>query len=379
MKRKKSATFFLAILLVLGLAIEPTTADAAEEGYKDEVVFEDKTSDFKTMWRDDGTGTAPIKEGYVFGGWYIDNEDGMKEALSVDEAKNLADGGSSEVVYAKYVPSYVLSVKVQHEENTSYGDEQSASVRIISSIDSKNYQKVGFDVYINNNPNNKLKHDSDGDGIRDSELETTTVYTGLIVGDEVENPRMPQTIFGTQSEYLSVWKLTGTPDQYDAKIIKVTPYWYTMDGTKVSGLSKFVHIEDGYKEYVNIPINLTTGEGIAAGQLQMKYDPTILKLAESSEGITYEKAVEFDGVFKASEMAYHDDGNGTITFVGNAETVNTLKNADDIFANIRFQIVDTSKYPDTASENFLTFQVDGEYFCDWDEKDVKVNAWDIQH
>ena len=95
--------------------------------------------------------------------------------------------------------------------------------------------------------------------------------------------------------------------------------------------------------------------------------------------MVYDKAVEFDGVFKASEMAYHDDGNGTITFVGNAETVNTLKNADDIFANIRFQIVDKSKYPDTTSENFLTFQVDGEYFCDWDEKDVKVNAWDIQH
>lgn len=378
MKRKKTAAFFLAILLVLGLTIEPTTADAAEEGYKDEVVFEDKTSDFKTMWKDDGTGTAPIKEGYVFGGWYIVNEDGMKEALSVDGARNLANGNSSEVVYAKYVPSYVLSVKVQHEENTSFSDKQNASVRIISSIDSKNYKKVGFDVYINNNPNNKLQHDSDGDGTRDSELETTTVYTGLIVKNE-EKPRMPQTIFGKESEYISVWKLTGTPDQYDAKIIKVTPYWITMDGTKVSGLSKFVHIEDGYKGYVNIPINLTTGEEIAAGQLQMKYNPAILKLAESSEGVVYDKAVEFDGVFKASEMAYHDDGNGTITFVGNAETVNTLKNADDIFANIRFQIVDKFKYPDTKSENFLTFQVDGEYFCDWDEKDVKVNAWDIQH
>lgn len=379
MKRKKTAAFFLAILLVLGLAIEPTTADAAEEGYKDEVVFEDKTSDFKTMWKDDGTGTAPIKEGYVFGGWYIDNEDDMKEALSVDGAKNLVDGDSSEVVYAKYVPSYVLSVKVQHEENTSFGDNQNASVRIISSIDSKNYQKVGFDVYINNNPNNKLQHDSDGDGTRDSELETTTIYTGLIVGDDQENPRKPQTIFGTQSEYLSVWKLTGTPDQYDAKIIKVTPYWYTMDGTKVLGLSKFVHIEDGYKGYVNIPINLTTGEAVAAGQLQMKYDPTILKLAESREGVVYENAVEFDGVFKASEMAYHDDGNGTITFVGNAETVNTLKNADDIFANIRFQIVDKEKYPGSASESFLIFSVDEESFCNWDEDDVKVNAWDIQH
>ena len=374
MKRKITAVFLLSAMLVSSIAVKPVTADAAEEGYEDRVVFEDKTSDFKTMWNANGTGSAPIKAGYVFGGWYVDNTDNKKEALSNEAAGELFGGNSSKVVYAKYVPAYVLSVKVQHEEGTAAGDKEGASVRIISSIDSKNYQKVGFDVYINNK--NKLQDDTDGEG--DSELETTRVYTGLLVGEDTK-PRMPQTIFGTQSGYLSVWKLTGIADKHDAKIIKVTPYWITMDGTKVSGLSKFVHIEDGYKGYVNIPINLTTGEAVAAGQLQMKYNPTILKLAEASEGVVYDKAVEFDGVFKASEMAYHDDGNGTITFVGNAEAVNTLKNADDIFANIRFQIVDESKYPDTKSENFLTFQVEGEYFCDWDEKDVNVNAWDIQH
>ena len=375
MKRKITAVVLLVSMLVTGVVATPGTANAAEAGYEDKVVFEDKTSEFKEMWKEEGTGTAPMKEGYVFGGWYVDGTNG-KEALTKDEAKGkVADDALETGVYAKYVPAYVLSVKVQHEEDASATDGES-DVRVISSIDSKNYQKVGFDVLINNK--NKLKHDSDGDGEGDSELETTRVYTGLLVGEDTK-PRMPQTIFGKKSEYISVWKLTGTPDQYDAKIIKVTPYWITMDGTKVSGLSKYVHIEDGYENYVNIPINLTTGEEIAAGQLQMKYDPAILKLAESSKGVVYDKAVEFDGVFKASEMAYHDDGNGTITFVGNAETVNTLKNADDIFANIRFQIVDKSKYPDTKSENFLTFQVDGEYFCDWDEEDVKVNAWDIQH
>lgn len=376
MKRKITAVFLLSAMLVSSIAVKPVTADAAEEGYKDEVVFEDKTSDFKTMWKADGTGTAPIKAGYVFGGWYVDNTDNKKEALSNEVAGELFEGNSSKVVYAKYVPAYVLSVKVQHEEGTAAGDGEEASVRIISSIDSKNYQKVGFDVYINNK--NKLQDDTNGDGKGDSELETTRVYTCLLVGEDT-NPRMPQTIFGTQSEYLSVWKLTEIADKHDAKIIKVTPYWITMDGTKVSGLSKFVHIEDGYKGYVNIPINLTTGEAVAAGQLQMKYDPTILKLAESSEDVVYDKAVEFDGVFKASEMAYHDDGEGTITFVGNAEAVNTLKNADDIFANIRFQIIDKVNYPDTTKADFLTFSVDGEKFCDWDEKDVKVNAWDIQH
>ena len=376
MRRKVTILVLLAAMLVTGVFVKPGTANAAEEGYEDKVVFEDKTPEFKSMCKEDGTGTAPIKEGYVFGGWYVDGVSGKQALTTEDAIEKASDNGLETGVYAKYVPAYVLSVKVQHEEDVSATDGDS-DVRVISSIDSKNYQKVGFDVLINNK--NKLYHCADGDDQYDDELETTKVYTGLIVGGDTENPRMPQTIFGKESEYISVWKLTGTPDKYDAKIIKVTPYWYTMDGTKVSGLSKFVHVEDGYKGYVNIPINLTTGEEVAAGQLKMKYDPNILKLAESTEGVAYDKAVEFDGVFKASEMAYHDDGNGTITFVGNAETVNTLKNADDIFANIRFQIVDKSKYPDTKSENFLTFQVDGEYFCDWDEEDIKVNAWDIQH
>ena len=377
MKKKIIATFLLVAMVVSGLTVKPTMVEASEEDYKDEIVFEDRTSEFSTMWKEDGNGDSPIKEGYIFGGWYIENTDGQKQPLDVNGAKDKKDDNLLEGIYAKFVPAYVLSVKVQHQSEIKEGHTDPASVRVISSIDSTNYAKVGFDVLVNNK--NKLYHCADDDNQFDDELETTKVYEGLIVGTDINNPRYPQTIFGKESKYLSVWKLSGVAKEYDAMILKITPYWITMDGTKVSGLSKFVHVEDGYKGYVNIPINLTTGEEVAAGQLKMKYDPNILKLAESTEGVAYDKAVEFDGVFKASEMAYYDDGNGTITFVGNAETVNTLKNADDIFANIRFQIVDKSKYPDTKSENFLTFQVDDECFCDWDEKDVKVNAWDIQH
>lgn len=377
MKKKIIATFLLVAMVVSGVTVSPTMVEASEEGYKDEIIFEDRTSEFNTMWKADGKGDSPIKEGYVFGGWYMENTDGQKQPLNVNDAKDKKDDDLSEGIYAKFVPVYVLSVKVQHQSGIAEGHTAPASVRVISSIDSTNYAKVGFDVLVNNK--NKLYHCTDGDDQFDDELETTKVYKGLIVGTDTNNPRYPQTIFGRESEYLSVWKLSGVAKEYDAMILKITPYWITMDGTKVSGLSKFVHVEDGYKGYVNIPINLTTGEEVAAGQLQMKYDPTILKLAESSDGVVYDKAVEFDGVFKASEMAYHDDGEGTITFVGNADEVNTHKIADDIFANVRFQIVDKTKYPDTTSEDFLTFQVDGENFCNWGEDDVKVNAWDIQH
>ena len=78
-------------------------------------------------------------------------------------------------------------------------------------------------------------------------------------------------------------------------------------------------------------------------------------------------------------MAYAVNKNGTITITGNADVVNTNKSADGIFANVRFHIKDKDKYPGSDVESFLTFQIDGEEFCNWAEQDVVLNAWDIQH
>ena len=373
MKKKITAIMLLVSMLVSNIPMM-VTVEAAEAGYEDKIVYEDKTSEFKSGWKADGTGTVPKKEGYVFGGWYV-NGTSDKKALNVEEAtEKQAEANLNSGVYAKFVPAYVLSVKTQQEDNAAADNGRSA-VRIISALDSLNYEKVGFDVLINNK--NKLYHAADEDGIQDDPLETTTVYTGLIVGTDTENPRSAETIFGSQAKYLSVWRLSGIADAYDAKIINVTPYWYTLDGTKVSGLTKYIHIEDGYKDYISVPINLSQADAmVAAGKVQVTYDTSVLELADSAT------AIEYDGVFKAADMTYADNKNGTITITGNADVVNTNKAADGIFANVRFHIKNTETYKTTYGSDkasFLTFTVNGEEFCNWAENDVAVNAWDIQH
>lgn len=371
MKKRIVATFLIAVMVLIGFVSVPKSVNAGE-GYVDQVDYVEKTADFKSMWKEDGSGKVPKQEGYVFGGWYVENEAGEKVALSTAEAKVVVeDETTSEVVYAKFVPEYVLSVKTQFEEGISYQDRAKASVRILSSVDSKEYQKVGFEVLVDNK--HKVYTDSDNDGKVNDDLETTKVYSGLIVGTDTENPRIPQTVFGTQSSYISAWKLTGIADKYDARIIKITPYWITMDGTKVMGLAKYVHIEDGYKNYINVPVNLTSGEEIAAGQLKVNYDPTIVKLVQEKN------AVEFDGVFATKEMIYSDDGKGTIRIVGNASKLGKNETADDIFANIRFEIIDEENFPGSASTEFLAFNVEEVIFCNWDEDLVDTNVWSIQH
>lgn len=71
--KKLTVSVLAVIMVVSGIIMLPYTAEA-ETGTTDTVTYEDRTSDFKANWKADGSGTAPSKAGYVFGGWYTGNE-----------------------------------------------------------------------------------------------------------------------------------------------------------------------------------------------------------------------------------------------------------------------------------------------------------------
>ena len=348
--KKFAALLSAAAMIATGFAMTPAAAEAANTA----VTYE--SCDIASYWTK-STKTAPTKTGYVFGGWYTKSGDtytALKEADITTDSDGKANVSGT---YAKYVPAQILSVKAQNASGTAAGDGNAASVRVISALDSTDYQKVGFKILVNN------KNDL-------GTLETTEVFIGLKVEGDSDSPYDPDEIFGAPAEYLSVWRLDNIIDKYDAKIINVTPYWITMDGTKVEGLSKYVHVEDGYMGYISIPVNLCeASKSIAAGKVTLTY-PTGLTLVEDK--------VEFDGVFQTAETAFYDDGNGTVKIVGNAETVNTAKSADGIMVNLRFT-ADSATYPGAGKGTFLSFPVADEDFCDWSETDVSIDAWDIQY
>ena len=301
--------------------------------------------------------TAPSKPGYVFGGWFTKSGN-TYTAIKAADVTTDGDGKANVAdTYAKFVPAEVLSVKAQNASGTVASDGTAASVRVISALDSTDYQKVGFKVLVNN------KNDL-------GTLETTQIFNGLQVEGDSSSPYSAEDIFGAPAAYLSVWRLDNIADKYDAKILNVTPYWITMDGTKVEGLSKYVHVEDGYMGYISVPVNLYDVKAIAAGKVNITY-PAGLTLVEDK--------VEFDGVFKGTESAFYDNGNGIIRAVGNAETVNTAKTAKGIFVNLRFKADSTDVYPGAGKGTFLSFSVTGEDFCDWSKKDVTIDAWDVQY
>lgn len=359
--KKFTALLCAVAMFISGIVVISTEAKAEDAGIYDQVEY-DASYSIADYWTTN-TKTAPVKQGYVFGGWYTKPED-TYIALEEGNITTDEDGKASvaDTVYAKFVPAHVLSVKAQNESGTAENDGQRASVRIASAVDSTAYQKVGFNILINNK--NKLYKDTAN---KTGELESASVYRYVKAGDESYSAEQ---IFGAPAQYFNVWNLTGIADANDAKIINVTPYWITLDGTKVEGVSKYVHIEDGYKGYISVPVSLNVPQEVAAGTVTITY-PDGMTLVEDK--------VEFNGVFPGAEATFSvDTKTRTIKIVGNAETVDSYNVDKKILVNLRFT-ADSSKYPGIGKGTFLSFSIENEVFYNWEEKPVVIDVWDVQY
>ena len=336
---KKIIASAVAVLLVVAAAIGiPQLVKAINA---DSVIYE-QNENYKELWNEK---EAPQKAGYVFGGWY---EKSSGEYVALQEETVSSYNGD---VYAKFVPAYVLSVKAQNKLNTKEGDG-ATSMRVVSSVDAGDYKKVGFEIWI---ANEKQVTKAEG-----APLETERVYSALKCGEEV---RTAKQLFGNASEYLMVWRLDNIADTLDTTNFYIRPYWITADGTKVEGLSKYVHVEDGYNRYVSIPVNLMTGELIAAGMLDVVCDDDRFEFYDVEIGRVFD---EMDSLADAEK----------ISIVGQTESGNA--NADGLFANVRFKLKDGAKF-EAGKGEFITFQIGQEEFCNWDEESATVDAWDYKY
>lgn len=280
--------------------------------------------------------------------------------LAKEDIDNNSDGKVDDGVaaYAKFVPAQVLSVKAQNKANTT-AQTETTYMRVISSLDSANYDRVGFDIWLANQI--QLYKDNE----TKTPLETTRIYEGLLVGEEKRRVTANE-IFGGISKYVSVWQLTDIENGNFSKIIYVRPYWYTMDGTKVEGLAKYVHIEDDYKNYISVPVNLLSADNVAAGAVNLVYDNAALQLATDSEG-----EVLFEAGRIVPGMSHlHDADNCTIKMVGNGTKANTYNSKESLFANVRFIKPDVD----------TNFNMELVQFCNWAEELVTVKGvWDIKY
>lgn len=189
-----------------------------------------------------------------------------------------------------------------------------------------------------------------------NDVKSVTLQAGTILASK----RTPQEVFGEASKYLSTWRLDNIADKYDSSIIYVRPYWITKDGTRVDGLGKYIHIEDGYLGYISVPVNLLKGETVAGGIVHLTYNTDELEF------------IDFEAGRLLPKMKYNTSERGVIRILGNATENVTV---DGLYANVRFRL--RSGLSELTAKEF-TMTVDS--FCNWEEELVKdVQVWNYRY
>lgn len=159
---------------------------------------------------------------YLFAGWYQDED--CKTALEATDKTGEA--------YAKFVYKDVLGVKAQLVSGTNFSTEV-ADIRFVSTVDSLNYQEVGFDfvIYGRDIPytSDKVYH---------------TLYAINNAGTVLEE-YTPDLFHKSSSYFFACTVQSVNNTSFDSEI-QATPYWITLDGTKVSATTVTKSISDGY-------------------------------------------------------------------------------------------------------------------------------------
>lgn len=381
MMKTKIFTVLLALAMIV-TGIVATPKEARAEGATT-VFWDDGTTGAKKYvitdyWNETTTESVrkvPVKEGYVFAGWYVnDGTDSTKRVPLTEEALTevaSAENGLSayaQTAYAKFVPAEVLSIKTQ----VGTSADNVTAMRILSTVDSKNYQAVGFEYKLAIQDVGTTKNKTTGE-------EITKVYSKIKKSKYDSATYEPGTEFVSGvSKYFIAADVSSIKTESFSKIVYARPYWITMDGTKVMGLARNSRVEDKDTEndYTSVGINLFTdgkvAVAVAAGKIQVTYNSKDYDVVDSTADIAAH--AEYGGKYRFPEMECYvneggNTGKGTITFVGNADVQNgSLENllADGLFANVRFKNVSG----DANATLDFTINTEETEFCNWAEAEV---------
>lgn len=276
---------------------------------------------------------APISptEGWLFAGWFQD------EACKTAISETTKDGAA----YAKFVSPDVLMVGCQVSTDTTASSTGETKLRLVTTVDSSAYASVGFIV-----TGTKSTVRWEGD----------TVYRTITAEDSTMAYTKTPDVFNQNSQYfytLSVKNLSKET-RYT-----VTPYWKTLDGTEVNGVTRYVRLSDSWNGYINVPVRLYAKD--AAGVVGAGYMEVVVPDGYTFAGVdTYDEGNIFE------EMRISCDGN-IIKCVGNVKDIETNSNPEGMYLNLRFTTTVAG-----PTDKLNTFKVQNMDFCTVSEESVET-------
>lgn len=277
------------------LAADATdTTDTTEEAY-----FElfDNFSDYRTSGKYSvPKATADNYKEWIFAGWY-----------ESDKTTTVSEGTTSGQYYAKFLPAEVLSVKCQVLDGTTEGQTGKSKMRVITTVDSLQYESVGFDFYI--------------EEIGYKNYTAKKVAKKIVAKDDAVNFNYSPNIFDLHSKYFTTVTVTGIKPEWFDNGFFIKPYWVTEDGTKVYGVSRFARVEDYYKEIINVSVRVYSDSKIETANVTVDYDQSkFTYYGTGANGMTVPSEWA-DDVFTTINIT-NDASTGVVTCSGNsAESV----------------------------------------------------------
>ena len=224
-------------------------------------------------------------------------------------------------------------------------------MRLVSTVDNLQYSKVGFEILM--------------EGKQPINYATDKVYKKITVTDtsasNVEFDYAPEDFHAMAKWFTTVTVINIQNADFAAGIL-IKPYWETMDGTLVYGVSRYARVEDYYRNIVNVPVRLYSDKEVAAGYLEVGYDKNRFTYVGKDDGY------DVGTVFEEMEVA---EGDGSIRCVGNVKNITSDKAADGMYVNLRFERKNAS---DASDARFTISNAD---FCNKEETTVDFQVFDV--
>lgn len=330
--KKMLSGVVLVVLIVTSLLVESIKINevSGTELEKNAVIYEKMSI---APYRK-GIFTAPVKKGYVFGGWFY----------TADNTEPLSDKNSEGEAYAKFVPEDVLKVYCQNSDGTNKRTAKT-NVRLVTSVDTDIYEKVGFDITIYGTEVTKYNH------------EISHIYKKITIssGNDIISVK-DNRLFSKASKYFVTLKMTNIQNSGFDIPYHVRAYWITQDGTKVYGPDKYARVRNGYDGSFSVPIRIEdANQSIAAALLSISYDNQKLVY----EG--YENGELFDECIARNNS-------GIVKILCGDDIMNKDIPASGFLGSLNFRVKDF----DTEEEIF-TFELAESQFCNVNEEMIDID------
>ena len=321
--KKTSKIFFAFVVLLLGVCFLSPKAKTALASDSSTFKYEQLSiADYTVVDGDTITRTAPkpsanLGEEYkdwIFAGWYTD----------ANCTKTVVKTVKTGTYYAKYVPSEVLSAKCQVSAETT-DTSPTSQLRIVSTVDSLKYSKVGFDIVFNN---------------KTIQYSTSKVFSKIEAATDGVAYGFSPNIFDLQSEYFITATLINIKNENFDEGFLIKPYWVTKDGTKVYGVSRYARVEDSYLGIVNVPVRLYSDNQVASGTATVAYDASKLEYLDTYtstlvDGNTSTSGFDNGYIFESVNVSNSVTGEkGTLTV---SASPNENVNTDGMLVNLRLK------------------------------------------